>query len=70
MAGQSGCCGSAGKVTQAWRDFVESLATLLPTLPSGARLDLTLDPTASGTGDASYSVSAWSPKRVSCGRWR
>lgn len=46
------------KVTQAWRDFVESLATLLPTLPSGARLDLTLDPTASGTGDASYSVSA------------
>ena len=28
-----------------------------PTLPVGAQLDLTLDPTASGTGDAVYSVS-------------
>lgn len=45
------------KVTQAWRDFVQSLAALLPTLPTGAHLDLTLDPTASGTGDASYSIT-------------
>lgn len=45
------------KVTQAWRDFVESLAAALPTLPTSAQLDLTLDPTASGTGDASYSVT-------------
>ena len=45
------------KVTQAWRDFADSLAALLPTLPPGAHLDLTLDPTASGTGDASYSVT-------------
>lgn len=45
------------KVTQAWRDFAGSLAASLPTLPPGAHLDLTLDPTASGTGDASYSIT-------------
>src|SRR5262245_3346893 len=45
------------KVTEAWRDFARSLANALPALPKGARLELTLDPTASGTGDAVYAVS-------------
>ena len=45
------------KVTDAWREFAAALAALLPTLPEGAHVDLTLDPTASGTGDAVYSVS-------------
>jgi len=44
------------KVTQAWRDFAAALAAMLPTLPAGAQVELTLDPTASGTGDAIYSV--------------
>jgi hypothetical protein len=45
------------KVTEAWREFATALAALLPTLPAGAHVDLTLDPTASGTGTAVYSVS-------------
>lgn len=45
------------KVTQAWRDFALALAGRLRTLPADAHLRLTLDPTASGTGDAVYSVS-------------
>jgi hypothetical protein len=45
------------KVTDAWREFAAALAALLPTLPEGAHVDLTLDPTASGTGAAVYSVS-------------
>ncbi|HET8662441.1 MAG TPA: hypothetical protein VFM55_26105 [Micromonosporaceae bacterium] len=45
------------KVTQAWQEFARSLAAVLPTLPAGARLELTLDPTATGTGDAVYAVS-------------
>lgn len=45
------------KVTQAWREFAGSLAETLPTLPPGGQLDLALDPTASGTGDAAYSVN-------------
>jgi hypothetical protein len=45
------------KVTEAWREFARSLAVTLPQLPTGARLELTLDPTASGTGDAEYSVT-------------
>jgi hypothetical protein len=45
------------KVTEAWREFAAALAGLLPTLPPGAHVDLTLDPTASGTGTAVYSVS-------------
>ncbi|MEU4214815.1 T3SS (YopN, CesT) and YbjN peptide-binding chaperone 1 [Actinoplanes sp. NPDC026623] len=45
------------KVTEAWREFAGALATLLPTLPDGAHIDITLDPTASGTGTAVYSVS-------------
>jgi len=45
------------KVTEAWREFAGALAALLPTLSAGAHVDLTLDPTASGTGTAVYSVS-------------
>ena len=45
------------KVTEAWREFAGSLATLMSSLSSGAYVDITLDPTASGTGLAVYSVS-------------
>jgi hypothetical protein len=45
------------KVTDAWREFAGALATIVPTLPPGAHVELTLDPTASGTGDAVYSVN-------------
>ena len=45
------------KVTEAWREFAGALSTLLPTLADGAHVDITLDPTASGTGTAVYSVS-------------
>ncbi|MDM4721759.1 hypothetical protein QTQ03_19975 [Micromonospora sp. WMMA1363] len=44
------------KVTQAWREFARALAQRLGTLPAGAHVELTLDPTASGTGDAVYSI--------------
>ncbi|SCL22429.1 hypothetical protein GA0070616_2535 [Micromonospora nigra] len=44
------------KVTEAWRKFARALAERLPALPAGAHLEVTLDPTASGTGDAVYSV--------------
>jgi hypothetical protein len=45
------------KVTDAWREFAGALAALLPTLSAGGHVDVTLDPTASGTGTAVYSVS-------------
>ncbi len=45
------------KVTDAWREFARALAALLPTLAAGVILEVTLDPTASGTGDAVYSVT-------------
>lgn len=45
------------KVTEAWQDFARALAARLRRLPTGAHIELTLDPTASGTGDAIYSVS-------------
>src|SRR5262245_5215661 len=45
------------KVTEAWRDFAAALAELLPRLPADASVEITLDPTASGTGDAIYAVS-------------
>jgi len=44
-------------VTEAWREFAGALAAVLPELGPGAHIDLTLDPTASGTGMAVYSVS-------------
>ncbi|SCL15638.1 T3SS (YopN, CesT) and YbjN peptide-binding chaperone 1 [Micromonospora inyonensis] len=45
------------KVTEAWREFARALAARLGDLPVGAHLAVTLDPTASGTGDAVYSIS-------------
>lgn len=45
------------KVTQAWREFAGALAEALPALPTGTHLDIALDPTASGTGDAVYGVA-------------
>jgi hypothetical protein len=45
------------KVTEAWREFARALAARLGTLPTGAQLEVTLDPTASGTGDAVYSIN-------------
>ncbi|GAA1850455.1 T3SS (YopN, CesT) and YbjN peptide-binding chaperone 1 [Asanoa iriomotensis] len=45
-----------GKVIEAWRDFARALSTMLAELPVGSRVELTLDPTASGTGAAVYSV--------------
>ncbi|GAA0731829.1 YbjN domain-containing protein [Dactylosporangium roseum] len=44
------------KVAEAWRDFARHLVDGLRDLRPGTTLDLTLDPTASGTGDAIYSV--------------
>ncbi|MET7393172.1 hypothetical protein ABZS66_06720 [Dactylosporangium sp. NPDC005572] len=44
------------KVAEAWRDFARHLVSGLKDLEPGTTLDLTLDPTASGTGDAVYSV--------------
>jgi type III secretion system-like peptide-binding chaperone len=46
-----------GKVAQAWEEFAAALIAAIPTLPAGSHLDLALDPTASGTGDAVYGVT-------------
>jgi hypothetical protein len=46
------------KVTEAWTVFTRALAEMLPTLPAKTTLDLTLDPSASGIGEAVYGVSA------------
>ncbi|MER5700433.1 hypothetical protein ABT023_00515 [Micromonospora sp. NPDC002296] len=45
------------KVTEAWREFARALAERLRELPAGTHVELTLDPTASGTGNAVYSIS-------------
>lgn len=45
------------KVTQSWAEFNKALATALPALPDGSALDLILDPTAAGVGDAVYAVT-------------
>jgi hypothetical protein len=47
----------AAKVAEAWTEFGRALADALPLLPAGSRLDLTLDPAASGVGDAVFGVS-------------
>lgn len=44
------------KVEGAWSDLAKALAKALPELPLDAHLVLTLDPTAGGTGDATYYV--------------
>lgn len=48
----------AAKVSEAWAEFAQALAAALPALPAGASIDLTLDPTASGVGEAVYTVTA------------
>jgi hypothetical protein len=45
------------KVADAWDEFTGAVAGALPALPAGATLELVLDPTASGTEDASYRVA-------------
>jgi hypothetical protein len=45
------------KVTQAWREFAAALAEAIPALPVGGYIAITLDPTASGTGNAVYGVT-------------
>src|SRR5947209_18820270 len=45
------------KVTQAWHEFASALAGVLPGLAVGTHLDLALDLTATGTGDAVYGVT-------------
>jgi hypothetical protein len=52
----------AAKVAEAWRDFTAALAGVLATLPVGARLDLTLDPAASGLDEALFGVSVRVPE--------
>ncbi len=51
-----GTAGLKAKVAAAWQDFARALATVVAALPASAELILTLDPTASGTGDAVYDV--------------
>jgi hypothetical protein len=45
------------KVADAWREFARAVADALPALPEGATIELVLDPTATGTGDANYLVT-------------
>ncbi len=45
------------KVGEAWHDFARALAAAISALPRAAHLDITLDPTATGTGTAIYEVS-------------
>lgn len=45
------------KVAEAWSDFGRALAEALPALAAGTRLDVTLDPSAAGTGEAVFGVS-------------
>ena len=46
------------KVDQAWVDFQDALAAVLPELPASvALLDITLDPTAAEQADARYTVT-------------
>ncbi len=47
----------SSKVTEAWRDFARTLAAVVQKLDVGVHVDLTLDPTATGTGRAIYEVS-------------
>jgi hypothetical protein len=45
------------KVTEAWREFAQAFAAALQGLPARSELEITLDPTASGTGTAVYSLA-------------
>ena len=44
------------KVTEAWHEFARALAGVIQKLDIGVHVDLTLDPTATGTGRAIYEV--------------
>ncbi|MBT8224947.1 MAG: hypothetical protein HKP61_11550 [Dactylosporangium sp.] len=44
------------KVGEAWGEFARQLGEVIPELPTDTTLDITLDPTASGTGEAVYGV--------------
>src|SRR5437762_1470276 len=46
-----------GKVAQAWHEFASALSGAVSGLVAGTHLDLALDPTATGTGDAVYGVT-------------
>jgi T3SS (YopN, CesT) and YbjN peptide-binding chaperone 1/T3SS (YopN, CesT) and YbjN peptide-binding chaperone 3 len=45
------------KVQEAWQEFASGLARAITGLASGVQLEITLDPTATGTGHAVYEVS-------------
>jgi hypothetical protein len=45
------------KVSEAWRDFARSVAGVVQKLDVGVHVDITLDPTATGTGRAIYEVA-------------
>jgi hypothetical protein len=45
------------KVSQAWQEFAAAVTAAIPDVPVGTHVDLALDPTASGTGDAVYGVT-------------
>jgi len=47
----------SAKVTEAWTEFGRALGAAAAELPPGVSLDLTLDPTAAGIGEAVYTVS-------------
>ncbi len=47
----------SAKVAEAWAEFGRALALALPGLSPNTTLDITLDPTASGVGEAVYAVS-------------
>jgi hypothetical protein len=57
LDGQAANADLKGKVTQAWEEFAAALIAAIPQLSTGTHLDLALDPTASGTGDAVYGVT-------------
>lgn len=45
------------KVSEAWHEFARALAAVIPRMANGTHVDLTLDPTATGTGRAVYEIS-------------
>jgi hypothetical protein len=51
----------SAKVQHAWAELARSLAAALRALPVGGYLRLTLDPTAGGTGDATYYLEFVAP---------
>ncbi|BCJ39017.1 hypothetical protein Athai_65200 [Actinocatenispora thailandica] len=56
LIGDSATVDLRGKVDGAWSDFRTAMEAALPAMPVGSRLTVTLDPTATGTGEAVYDV--------------